>query len=186
MTLEAKREDLYDEATGTGVGGRVADILTKKGLPTNLFSIDGQQVVLTGQAGGGGSTQFTLNSQGLSAFNSNPPINNMDGVFKSLNNDTKAESGFYAETWSAKLSESLDKQQLLKAEIDQTVVTTTFPGGSTSDEFELITRIMQTREARGVVRDIFYAEDGGYDTHCESIKLLVYTHSLNLYIRTKP
>jgi len=103
----------------------------------------------------------------VSAFNANPSIKNMDGVIKSLNNDTTAESGFYAETWSAKLSESLEKQQLLKAEIDSTVVTTVFPGGSTSDEFEMITRIMQTREARGVARDIFYAEDGGYDTHSQ-------------------
>jgi len=167
MTLEAKREDLADEFSGTGVGGRMADILTQKGIPTNLFSIDGQQVLLSGQPGQGGPTQFTLSSQGVSSFNANPSISNMEDVIKSLNNDTTASSGFYAETFSAKLSESLDKQQQLKAEIDQTVVTTTFPGGSTSDEFEMITRIMQTREARGSNRDIFFAEDGGYDTHSE-------------------
>ena len=167
MTLEAKREDLFDEFSGTGVGGRMATILTKRGIPTNLFSIDGQQVLLSGQPGEGGPTQFTLSSQGLSSFNANPSISNMDQVIKSLNNDTTAESGFYAETFSAKLSESLYKQQQLKTEIDQTVVTTTFPGGSTSDEFEMITRIMQTREARGSVRDIFFAQDGGYDTHSQ-------------------
>lgn len=142
----------------------MADVLTQKGIPTNLFSIDGQQVLLTGEAGQGPS-QFILGSSGLSAFNPNPSISNMDAVIKQLNNETSVSSGFFAETWSSKLSESLDKQQMLKQELDSTVVTTTFPSGSTADEFELITRIMQTREARNSKRDIFYVEDGGYDTH---------------------
>jgi uncharacterized protein (DUF1501 family) len=164
MTLEAKREDLFEEFSGTGVGGRMADVLTAAGIPTNLFSIDGQQVLLTGQAGQGPS-QFILSGSGLSSFNAAPSIANMDDVIMALNNDTTSDSGFQAETWSSKLSDSLTKQQLLKQEVDATVVTATFPGGSTSDEFEMITRIMQTREARGSKRDVFFVDDGGYDTH---------------------
>ena len=89
----------------------------------------------------------------------------MDGAIKSLNNDTTVDSGFFATSWSAKLSDALTKQQSLKSDVDATVVTTIFPGGSTSDEFEMVTRIMQTREARNSKRDIFYVQDGGYDTH---------------------
>lgn len=164
MTQEAKREDLFEEFTGTGVGGRMADVLTAAGITTDLFSIDGQQVLLTGQAGQGPS-QFILSGSGLSAFNSNPSISNMNDVIRTLNNDTTADSGFHSETWSSKLSDSLTKQQLLKAEVDATEVTATFPGGSTSDEFEMITRVMQTRVARQSKRDIFFVQDGGYDTH---------------------
>ena len=164
MTLEAKREDLADEFTGTGVAGRIGDVLTQAGITTNLFSIDGQQVLLTGEAGQGPS-QFILSSSGLSAFNPSPSISGMDDVIRALNNATTTDSGFYAETWSSKLSDSMTKQQLLKQEIDATEVTTIFPGGSTSDEFEMVTRIMQTREARGAERDVFFVQDGGYDTH---------------------
>ncbi|KAL7537078.1 hypothetical protein ACHAXR_007922, partial [Thalassiosira sp. AJA248-18] len=164
MTQEAKREDLYDEFSGTGVGGRMADVFTALGIPTNTFSINGQQTLLTGKPGEGPS-QYILSSNGLSSFNVNPSIGNMNDVIKALNNDTTADSGFYAETWSSKLYDSLDKQQLLKQEIDATEVTTVFPSGSTPDKLEMITRIMQTRCARGSKRDIFYAEDGGYDTH---------------------
>ena len=164
MTLEAKREDLFDEFVGTGVGGRMADVLTQAGIPTNLFSIDGQQIVLTGEAGQG-PRQVILSGGGISAFNNNPSIDGMNDVIKALNNDTTAASGFYAETWSSKLADSLNKQEQLKADIDATTVTATFPSGSTCDEFELITRIMQTRVQRGVVRDVFYLSDGGYDTH---------------------
>ena len=165
MTLEASREDLYDEYAGSGVGGRMADILSSASIPTNVFSIDGQQVFLTGEAGLGGPSQFSVSEGGFSAFNSNPSISNMNDVIKALNNDTTAESGFYGETWSAKLSEALRKQEELKTEVDKVSATTEFPTDSTSREFEMITRIMQTRDARGVKRDMFYLSDGGYDTH---------------------
>lgn len=147
----------------------MADILTSDGIPTNVFSIDGQQVFLTGEAGQGGPSQFSVSESGLSTFNSNPSISNMNDVIKALNNDTTAESGFYGETWSAKLSEALRKQEQLKTEVDKVSTATEFPtddtSSSTSREFEMITRIMQTRDARGVKRDIFYLSDGSYDHH---------------------
>ena len=120
--------------------------------------------LLTGEAGQG-PTQFILSSNGLSSFNAQPTVPDMDDAIKSLNNDTTVDSGFFATSWSAKLSDALTKQQSLKSDVDATVVTTIFPGGSTSDEFEMVTRIMQTREARNSKRDIFYVQDGGYDTH---------------------
>jgi uncharacterized protein (DUF1501 family) len=150
-----------------GVAGRIADVLTQAGIPTNLFSIDGQQVLLTSEPGQGGPTQNVLGSGGLAAFNADPSIANMNDVIIDLNKQTTTDSGFYAETWSYKLTESLANQQLLKEQVDATSVTTVFPSGSTADEFEMVTRLMQTREARNCNRDIFFVQDGGYDTHCE-------------------
>jgi uncharacterized protein (DUF1501 family) len=165
MTREAKRIDISEEYTGTGVGGRLADVLTGDyGIPTNTFSIDGQQVLLTGEPGQGPS-QFVLSSSGLVAFNEKESIPGMTDVINALNNATDKDSGFHAETWSSKLTEALVKQDMLKAAVDATSVNTTFPEGSTSDEFALISRIMQTRESRNVKRDIFYVQDNGYDTH---------------------
>ncbi len=145
----------------------MADILTQNGVPTNLFSISGQQAVLVGQTGKS-SSQFILGSSGLTAFNANPSITNMNEVIKAINSDTTAESGFHAETWSSKLTESLNRQKSLKENIDLTNVTTIFPTDSDiANQLKLVTRLMQTRVARGVKRDIFYVRDGGYDTHGE-------------------
>ena len=145
----------------------MADLLTQAGVPTNLFSINGQQVALVGQIGKS-SSQYILSSNGLTAFNSNPSITNMNDVIKAINNDTTADSGFHAETWSSKLTESLDRQKSLKENVDLTNVTTIFPTDSDiSNQLKLVTRIMQTRVSRGVKRDIFYVQDGGYDTHGE-------------------
>merc|ERR1711982_305797 len=112
--------------------------------------------------------QYVLSKDGLPEFNSNPSIENMNAVIKTLNsnNSTTVDSGFHASTWSSKLSDSLAKHKLLKEELDKTVVTTSFPtSGKISSEFELITRVMQTRDARGSKRDIFFVQDNGYDTH---------------------
>ena len=62
----------------------------------------------------------------------------MNDVIKALNNDTTAESGFYGETWSAKLGEALRKQEQLKTEVlDKVSATTEFPTDGTSIEFEV-------------------------------------------------
>lgn len=139
--------------------------MTQKGIKTNAFSISGQQIFLTGEAGVGGPSQFILDSNGISAFNENPSIGNMNEVIKSLNNATTADSGFFAETWSGKLSDAIEKQNLLKTEVDGTTVTTNFPDSGIGKQLKMVTQLMQTRSSRGVSRDIFYVRDGGYDTH---------------------
>ena len=144
----------------------MARVLTDAGIPTNLFSINGQQMFLTGEIGSG-PTQDILSGSGLTAFNSDPSIANMNDVIKSLNNGNTADSGFHAETWSSKLTESINRQKSLKEKVDLTNVTTLFPLGGVADQLKLVTRIMQTRDARGSKRDIFYVQDGGYDTHGE-------------------
>jgi len=142
----------------------MAEVLIDNGIPTNLFSISGQVTLLTG-APGEVPTQSVLASSGLAPFNADPSITNMNDQIKSLNNDNTADSGFHAETWSSKLSESMDRHQSLKEKVENTTVTTVFPAEGLSDQFKLVTRLMQTRVSRGSKRDIFFVQDGGYDTH---------------------
>ena len=89
----------------------------------------------------------------------------MNDVIRNLNNATALESGFFAETWSSKLYEAMAKQVMLKSEVDSKSATTVFPTSSIGSQLEMVTRIMQSRETRGVKRDIFYVYDGGYDQH---------------------
>lgn len=201
MNAGTKAEDINQEYAGTGVGGRMIDVLVEQGIPSNTFSIDGQQVVsimlcklsaigificqlfdgashfsyhshvipniqlLTGEAGTDVPPQYVVSSSGLSSFNSNPSISNMNDVIKALNSEFDTTSGFFADIWSSKLTESLNQQDFLKVEIDNAIVKNEFPLSDTAEELEMVTRIMQTREARGSKRDIFYLSDGGHDTH---------------------
>ncbi|KAL3778844.1 hypothetical protein ACHAWO_009700 [Cyclotella atomus] len=161
MTLKAAREDIAaDDFGGTG------------------------QVLLTGEAGMGGPSQFILSSSGLTSFNKNPSIANMNEVIKALNNTTTPDSGFHVETFGVNIARvlgsipvaiwslrvigiAIQKQNLLNTEVDSTTVTTLFPDSGIANQLKLVTQLMQTAPSRGVSRDIFYVSDGGYDTHSD-------------------
>lgn len=163
MTRETQKEDIFDEFVGTGVQGRIADVLTKNNLPVNVFSISGTQIINVGEPGG--VAPFILSSSGLTDFNKNPPISDMNAVILELNNATKKDSGFFAETFASKFSESILSHELLKSELDAVDVSTPFPTGGVGAELKIVTQLMKTRVGRGVVRDMFYVSQGGYDTH---------------------
>ena len=190
----------------------MADVLTAAGIPTGLFSIDGQTTFLSGVAGEGPS-QFIVGDTGLSPFNEEPPIRDMNELIKCLvsslweifdlcsvtlatsqyhhacfsalqNNGTTSDSGIFGEIWSSKVYTSLEQQRQLKEKLDATTVNTIFPDTSTGRELETITRIMQTRTDRGANRDVFYLEDGGYDTHCKQTHFFI--HLLVDVMRSSP
>ena len=157
MQDQSKRDDLFAHFAGTGVIGRMADILSiDKGIPTNTFSISGSQILLIGEGGYGGPTPYTLSRNGIAAFNQFPEVST-DSI-RELNKRTTADSGFFGETWSMKLSESLDKQAILFDALEEAVVQSP---DVTDDDLDnsflasliMCTRIFQTRHVRGSKRD---------------------------------
>lgn len=165
MQSNTQKVDLFDEFFGTGIQGRIAGILKDKGMPVNLFSISGTQVINVGEAGG--QAPFIISSSGLPDFNKDPSILDMETVIRDLNNATRKDSGFFAETYANKLSEAMTVHEQLKAELDAVDVSTTFPDSGTADQLKMVAKLMKTRESRGVVRDMFYVSQGGYDTHSD-------------------
>lgn len=163
MTRETQKEDIFDEFVGTGVHGRIAAVLKRKNIPVNLFSISGTQLINVGEPGE--VHPYILSSSGLTDFNKSPSIPNMNEVIRDLNNATKKDSGFFAETFAQTFSESISSHALLKTELDAVDVLTAFPSGGFSGQLKMVAQLMKTRESRGVVRDMFYVTQGGYDTH---------------------
>ena len=149
------------------------DELTRAGVKANTFSIDGQQPVLTGEPGKGPS-QFIVDKEAVSGINENPSIDNMNDIILDINSASTPDSGFFAETWSGKLTDIFSKQALLKQELDNTALSTVWTADSgTAMEFQMVTRIMQTAQARGSSRDLFYVSSGGFDTHSDADARLV-------------
>mmetsp|Transcript_30659 Transcript_30659/g.64787 ORF Transcript_30659/g.64787 Transcript_30659/m.64787 type:complete len:1099 (+) Transcript_30659:67-3363(+) len=162
MLLETHKDDVESEYLGTGVGGRLADVLTEAGIATSLFSIKGQQIFLSGEEG---LAQYILSSEGLEAFNENPSINNMTGVIMALNNATSADSGYFAETYSSKVSDSISQYQLLKKEFDNAETSVEFPDSDIANQLKIVTQLMKSASVRRSKRDIFYVSHVGYDDH---------------------
>mmetsp|Transcript_1433 Transcript_1433/g.2264 ORF Transcript_1433/g.2264 Transcript_1433/m.2264 type:complete len:3782 (+) Transcript_1433:192-11537(+) len=166
MQREAKAVDPLDKAFGTGVIGRMSDILSSKGNNVGSFSIDHSSVALIGQPGVGSET-FILGQNGISEFNPDPSVPNMTDSISALNAATSADSGFFAETWSEELLKSLAHNDLLHTTLSGITTTSTFPETQLGRKLEIVAKMIETREQRGVDMDMFYVEIGGFDTHAD-------------------
>lgn len=160
MQRETKRVDPYDEASGTGVLGRMADILNERGHNVGSFSVDRYSVALVGEPGASGAPMI-VNRNGV-------PDTHLDDTtdyLASLHKETDADSGYFGETWSASLIESLGTNQALGNALQNTEVGTDFPDSYLARQLKTVARLIATRETRGVDTDTFYVETGGESIH---------------------
>ena len=157
MQRETKRIDPYDSFDGTGVIGRMADILGGVGHNVGSFSINGVSIALVGEPGVS-ETPMIVNSNGVPEVSID---DKMEKLVLSLHNSTPPESGFFGEMWSDALVKSMGTSKLLRTEIESVATNTTFPSSHLGRQFETISRLITTREARGVDTDTFYVEIGG-------------------------
>ena len=176
MQREAKRGDPYNLKLNSGVLGRLADALTEHGFQPNAISIDAASVAVTGY------TDATVS----------PTIVSRDGVVE-FNQRTQAErdielapeakllngrhdmstSSIFCEAWSARFSRALWETEVLQEILDfnlpepheGTITLPTPPDENLAKSFEMILKLMMTRDARGSDRDVFYVSIGGFDTH---------------------
>ena len=86
----------------------------------------------------------------------------MKSLIESLHNSSLPDSGFFAETWSSSLFESLGTSSLLSDALNAVGDTnTTFPNNGLGRQLQTVARLIATREERGVDTDMFYVEIGG-------------------------
>ena len=156
MQREAKRVDPYDTSSGTGVLGRMSDVLSQNGNNVGSFSVDRYSVALVGKPGISDAPMI-VNRNGV------PDVYLDDTIeyLSSLHTETAPDSGYFGETWSASLIESLGINAVLSAELKNVEIGTTFPTSYLSTQLQTVTRLIATREARGADTDTFYVEIGG-------------------------
>ena len=166
MQQEVQRVDPLEEASGTGVIGRISDSLERNGMSVGAFSLDTTSVALTGHPGESPSQQIISNN-GINSFNPVPSIENMTSIISAINEATTADSGFFAETWSDELIRSLNHNNLMLEALDGVENFNEFPSSSLGRKLQTVAKVIATRESRGVDRDMFYLDIGGFDTHID-------------------
>jgi len=163
MQREAEEVDPFNTARGTGILGRMNDVLGKKGYRTGAIAIEKQSVALVGED----PNMLIVGRRGLDEFNPRPSINSdtMVNMIRDLNGATKEDSGFFAETWSSTLVDSLAQNEELYEALESTSTTNSFPSTSIGQQLETISKLMKLD--RGTDRDIFFLSMGGYDNHAQ-------------------
>ncbi len=156
MQRETKRIDPYDTSSGTGVLGRMADVLNENGHNVGSFSVDRFSVALVGKPGSS-AVPIIVDRNGIPQVY----LDDTKDIIPNLHNSSDAQSGIFADTWSSTLMSSLDTNDLLSREIDGLSTQTEFPNSYLGNSLSTVSKLMSTRDVRGVDVDTFYIEVGG-------------------------
>ena len=158
MQHEAKRVDPLKQNDGTGVLGRMSDVLIRQGRNVGSFGVDGNSVAVVGK---NIVRPIVISKEGLSPFYASDVI--IDAIGK-LNNETTSDSGFFGETWSSNLVQSINSHRhLMNAFTD--VPDMVFPPSDLGKKLKTVSETIATRNERGVDTDVFYVEMENFDTH---------------------
>ena len=164
MQMAAQRIDPLKAEDGTGILGRIRDVLTKQGLSVGAFSLDVNSISLIGEPGVTESPMILSNS-GVARFNEVPSSADMDDAIASLNGETEAESGVFAEWYSDVLLKSLSHNELLYETLAEKTTEVLFPTSHLGRQLGMVAKMIDSRNERGTDADVFFLSTGGWDTH---------------------
>ena len=157
MQRESQRIDPYDRSMGTGVLGRMTDVLSQNGHNIGSFSINGNSVAPAGRPGLT-SAPMIVGRDGFPKIHLDDAT--IDTILK-LHNNTQYDSGIFAETWSSSLQMSFDTNELLGEQLANVTIQTEFPGSSLSSSLKTVAKLIATRDTRGSDVDTFFLQTFG-------------------------
>jgi uncharacterized protein (DUF1501 family) len=159
--------DVFYTEAGRGACGRMLDILSEKGYNPGAISTNGIASTLRSDV----LTTLVVDSKnGYQKFN---PTGQLTGSVadkvKEVNAASSIRSSFFGETWSNILSQSIDENDLLYDQFNDTEVDTTFPETDLGMQLEIVAKVMKTKDLRGTDRDIFNVRYDGFDFHADGL-----------------
>ena len=102
VQAEISRLDPYGMAIGTGILGRLSDVLTSKSYNVNSFSIDASLVALQGDEIGSKKASVT-SLEGFNEFNPSDKEGKTTPIIPILNGKTDKNGGIFSEFWSSSI-----------------------------------------------------------------------------------
>jgi uncharacterized protein (DUF1501 family) len=159
--------DVFYTEAGTGVCGRMLDRLSEKGYSPGAISTFGFASTLRSDL----STTLVVDSKnGYQKFNPTAQITgDVSDKVKEVNAASSIHSSFFGETWSNILLHTIDENDLLYDQFNDTEVDTTFPQTLLGTQLETVAKVMKTKDVRGTDRDIFNVRYDGFDFHADGL-----------------
>jgi uncharacterized protein (DUF1501 family) len=168
MQEETQRVDPYEKAPGTGMFGRMCEVLKKKGF--NAQPINVQEVSISTV----GSPVSGLEPLVVSAFETNKfnPLSTGDTFevkpyFKNLNNATDITSSFYGELWSQRLQKALFDNEATLSALSSSKLRVAFSDTDFSAKLKIVASLIYSHSNRGTDRDVFHLSLGSWDHHSD-------------------
>ncbi len=171
MSREQLALDPHDQNPGTGVGGRLLDMLKKNGHQTSGNTVDGSSLLNVGDSYYS-NPPATINTGTVSTIDEVSSLGEgeMLNLIKQLNGNGAGSNSMFGETWSQKLSQSLFEYET-SLEIDAAIQNGDFnmdgykAKGEVANQFKATAQYMKSRHLRKVDREVYVVSQGGYDMH---------------------
>jgi uncharacterized protein (DUF1501 family) len=174
MQQETKTVDPKAVHTGTGVLGRVAEVLTESGFKTNSISIDDPSIIVTGDHLTEGENRrpdpLIVSRSGVSTFSPQPEGEILDATAYAfeLNPKTGDYSSLFGQTWSDRFTKGIHEAGTLKESLEATLLGAHWPTENVpelGEKFGTVARLIQARDSRGTDRDFMNVQFGSWDHH---------------------
>lgn len=158
------------EGATEGWGGRFADLSSAQNVNGAFTSVStaGNQVFTNGF----NTSTFNLSTSGglnVSNLNSNSFLGSSvfsqayrHNVYGNVNDHIHLITKDIVDLTGSSVDANLQVDDALSS---STGTLTSFPGGSLSDQLQVVARMIASREKLGICRQIFFVADNGYDTH---------------------
>jgi uncharacterized protein (DUF1501 family) len=166
MQDEAQKIDPYDGAPGTGILGRMCDVLKRMMYTPQPITVQDATIATVGVPGAA-VDPLTVSPYKTNEFNPTTKGETFNPIphLKKLNDATTLQSSLYGETWSQRLQKALfDNQAILKA-VTETTLVNTFPETDFASKLKAVATLIASHDQRGTDRDVFFLTIGGWDHH---------------------
>ena len=165
MNYEAQKVDGFREQVGTGVLGRLLDVMdVKKNMTVSPISVNSLTVMLDGKPELGRNFDI-LPTRGINKFKTLEDAD-LQATVEALNGATKINSGLFGDFFSQGIVDTFNKTAELEYRLEDSISGWTYNiGGNRGDHFEQILKMIESASERGVNREAFVVEFGGFDAH---------------------
>ena len=167
MNYEAQKVDGFREQVGTGVLGRLLDVMeVKKNMTVSPISVNALTVMLDGKPQLGRNFDI-LPKKGINTFQ---PLEDsgLKATVEELNGATKFNSGLFGTFFSQGLVDTFNKTSELEDILEDSLSGWSYNiNGPRGDHFEQILKMIESASERGIDREAFVVEMGGFDAHGE-------------------
>lgn len=150
---EVQNMDIYENQVGRGVGGRMADAMKRLGYSSVSVSLAGIADAIVALS----ATTFTLDPwSGVERLNPMTWAQPLWNSIKNLNSASNIGSSLFGETWSNTVFKAVGESNLLKQTLDSVTLSTTFSeDNDLARQFELVSKLIKSKDARGEFENKF-------------------------------
>ncbi len=159
-----------DLASGTGWGGRVADLMNSLNTNPQISMSVSTAGANTFQASNTIAQYQVSPKQGSIGLNGIDVIGGGDSVSRAYREMLEQEhKGLFETEYNRVMKRAISADQIVKASLANVNLTTQIPAGYLGNQLKMIARLIAGRSSFGLKRQIFFCSLGGFDTHGDEI-----------------